>query len=42
MESEELSVGKVGEYDVESQHLQCYNIHLCRLRTDELAPANKY
>jgi hypothetical protein len=30
--------GNVRECDVENQHLQGYNPHLCRLRTDGLAP----
>jgi hypothetical protein len=30
-------VGKVGEWYVESQHLQGCSPHLCRLRTDALA-----
>jgi hypothetical protein len=38
----ELSVGKVGESDVESQRLQGANPCLCRLRTNRLVPANKY
>jgi hypothetical protein len=33
---------KVGEWYVESWHLQDCNICLCRLRTDGLAPASKY
>jgi hypothetical protein len=36
------SVGKVGEWYVESRNLQGYSPHLCRLRTDWLAPASKY
>jgi hypothetical protein len=36
------SVGKVGEWCVESQHLQGYSPRLCRLKTDGLAPASKY
>jgi hypothetical protein len=35
-------VGKDGERDVESRHLQDCSPRLCRLRTDGLAPANKY
>jgi hypothetical protein len=37
-----LSVGKVSECDVTSQHLQGCSPHLCRLKTDELAPVSKY
>jgi hypothetical protein len=36
------SVGKVGEWCVESRHLQGCNPHLCRLRTDGLASTSKY
>jgi hypothetical protein len=36
------SVGKVGEWFVKSWHLQGCSPHLCRLRTDGLAPASKY
>jgi hypothetical protein len=36
------SVGNVGEWYVESQHLQGCSPHLCRLRTDGLALASKY
>jgi hypothetical protein len=36
------SIGKVGECDVESRHLQGCSPHLCRLMTDGLAPASKY
>jgi hypothetical protein len=36
------SVEKVGEWCVESQHLQDYSPRLCRLKTDGLAPASKY
>jgi hypothetical protein len=35
-------VGKVGEWYVENWHLQGCSLHLCRLRTDGLAPASKY
>jgi hypothetical protein len=35
-------VGKVGEWYVESWHLQGYSPHQCRLRIDELAPTSKY
>jgi hypothetical protein len=42
VESEGLSVGKVGECDVASQHLQGCSPRLCRLRTDELALVSKY
>jgi hypothetical protein len=35
-------VGKDGESDVESQHLQCCSPHLCWLRTDGLTPVSKY
>jgi hypothetical protein len=35
-------VRKVGECDVESRHLQGCSPHLCRLRTDGLAPASKW
>jgi hypothetical protein len=34
--------GKVGEWYVESRHLQGCSPRLCRLRTDVLAPASKY
>jgi hypothetical protein len=34
-------VGKVGESDVESRHLQGCRPHLCRLRTDGLSPVSK-
>jgi hypothetical protein len=37
-----LLVEKVGEWYVESRHLQGCNPCLCRLRTDGLAPASKY
>jgi hypothetical protein len=36
------SVGKDGECDVESRHLQDSSPHLCRLRTEGLVPMNKY
>jgi hypothetical protein len=36
------SVGKVGECDVASRHLQGCSPHLCRLRIDGLTPASKY
>jgi hypothetical protein len=42
MESEGPLVGKGGECDVESQHLQGCSPHLGRLRTDGLAPMSKY
>jgi hypothetical protein len=32
------SVGKVGKWCVENRHLQGCSAHLCRLRTDGLAP----
>jgi hypothetical protein len=35
-ESEEPSVGKGGEYNVENQQLQGCSLHMCRLRTDGL------
>jgi hypothetical protein len=35
-------VGKVGEWYMVSQHLQDCSPRLCRLKTDELAPASKY
>jgi hypothetical protein len=35
-------VEKVGEWYVESQHLEGCSPHLCRLRTVRLAPASKY
>jgi hypothetical protein len=37
-----LSIGKVGEWYVENRHLQGCSPHLCRLRTDRLAPTTKY
>jgi hypothetical protein len=37
-----LLVGKVGEWFVESRHLQGCSPRLCRLRTDGLALASKY
>jgi hypothetical protein len=37
-----LSVGKDGESDVESWHLQGGSLRLCRSSTDELAPMRKY
>jgi hypothetical protein len=37
-----LSVGKDGESDIESWHLQGGSLHLYRLSTDELAPTRKY
>jgi hypothetical protein len=37
-----LLVGKVGEWCVESRHLEGYSPHLCRLRTVVLAPMSKY
>jgi hypothetical protein len=36
------SIGKVGEWCVESQYLQGCSPHLCLLRTDGLAPVSKY
>jgi hypothetical protein len=36
------SVGKGGECDVESQHLQGCSLRLCHLRTDGLASMSKY
>jgi hypothetical protein len=36
------SVGKVGEWFMESRHLQGCSLRLCRLRTNGLAPASKY
>jgi hypothetical protein len=36
------SARKGRECDVESQHLQGCSPHLCRLRTNELAPVSKY
>jgi hypothetical protein len=36
------SVGKVGEWYVESWRLQVYSLRLCQLRTDGLAPVSKY
>jgi hypothetical protein len=41
-ESGGLSVGKVREYDVETQHLQSCRSHLCRLRIEGLVPTSKY
>jgi hypothetical protein len=35
------SLGKVGEWCAESQHLQGCSPRLCRLRTDGLTPASK-
>jgi hypothetical protein len=35
-------VGKVGEWYMASWHLQGYIPHLCRLRTDGLAPTSNY
>jgi hypothetical protein len=37
-----LSVGKVGESDVESWNMQDCMPCLCRLRIDGLTPASKY
>jgi hypothetical protein len=37
-----LSIGKDGECDVESWHLQGSSPRLCWLRTDGLAPMSKY
>jgi hypothetical protein len=37
-----MLVGKDGESDVESRHLQGYRTRLCRLRIDGLAPVSKY
>jgi hypothetical protein len=42
VESGELSIGKVGECDVESKHLQCCSPRLCPLWTYRLAPVSKY
>jgi hypothetical protein len=42
MKSEGPSVGKIGECDVASRHLQCCSFCLCRLRTDGVAPMSKY
>jgi hypothetical protein len=42
VESGEPLVGKVGEYDVESRHLQGCSPHLCRLRAEGLVPTCKY
>jgi hypothetical protein len=36
------TVGKVGEWYVESRHLQGCSPRLCRLSTDGLAPVSKY
>jgi hypothetical protein len=36
------SVGKCGESDVESRHLQGYSHRFYRLRTDGLVPTSKY
>jgi hypothetical protein len=41
-ESGGQSVGKGGESDVKSRHLQGCSLHLCRLRTDGLVPTSKY
>jgi hypothetical protein len=41
-ESEEPSVGKGRECDVESQHLQGCSPRLCLLRTEGLVPMSKY
>jgi hypothetical protein len=35
-------VGKIGEWYVKSRYLQGCSPHLCRLRTDGLAPTSKY
>jgi hypothetical protein len=35
-------IGKIGECDMESQHLQGCSPRLCRLSTDGLGPASKY
>jgi hypothetical protein len=35
-------VGNVGEWCVESRHLQGCSPHLCRLRTDGLSPTSKH
>jgi hypothetical protein len=37
-----LPIGKVGECDVASRHVQDCIPRLCRLRIDELAPMSKY
>jgi hypothetical protein len=42
VESVEPSVGKVGESDVQSRHLQVCSPCMCRLRTDRLDPVSKY
>jgi hypothetical protein len=42
MESGGSSVGKDGEYNVASWHLQGCSPCLCQLRTDGLAPMSKY
>jgi hypothetical protein len=42
VESKRLSVGKVGECNVKSRHLQGCSPHLYRLMTDGLAPMSKY
>jgi hypothetical protein len=41
-ESGGLLVGKGGESDVESRHLQSCSPRLCQLRTDGLAPVIRY
>jgi hypothetical protein len=42
VESGGLSVGMVGEWYEESQHLQGCSPRLCQLRIDGLAPVSKY
>jgi hypothetical protein len=41
-ESGGMSVGKGGESEVGSRHLQCCSPCLCQLRTDGLVPMSKY
>jgi hypothetical protein len=41
-ESGGLPVGKSGECDVKSRHLQGYSPRLCRLRTEGLVPTSMY
>jgi hypothetical protein len=42
VDSEDRRLEKVNEWYVESRHLQGCRPHMCRLRTDGLAPVSKY
>jgi hypothetical protein len=42
VESENHGLEKVGEWYVESRHLQSCSPHLSQLRTDGLTPTSKY